>query len=285
MTLWDKETAAVLRGEYARRLGLRVVDSSRTTARLALPFSQAILNRGGRVHGGAIASVVLCAARLATAASEENRHDQQVHILGAHIAFLERPAHGDVVATGEVIRRGRDLAHVTVRAADTTGTLVAMSHVTAAIGPGHDGDPLTVSSDGDADLDDGGTPVLMSPYLSGAGFRVMPLEDGLARARLPLAANRMSGTPRMDEGGISGLIDSCAAYAAHMATPGGDLRAGVTVSMDLFFHRIATEALEGRARGVSRCGDVHTIRVEVYGHRSGTAMADGIVIYRLAEPR
>lgn len=279
----DRELAALADGEYAARLGLRAVRVADGGVAVELPFAPSIMNRGGRVHGGALASVLLAAARVAAASSERPASDRTVRLLTANVAFLAVPRHGRVLAEASVLRRGRDIAHAAVTAVDEDGVAVATGAIAIGfVDPSIGADETAIQPRSAAPLDlAAGTRVPGSPYLSTAGVLVLPPEGQHARALLPQERNRAPDPARVDEGAIAGLADSCAAYAAHLREPGASARGGVTVSMALAFHTSLAEDVIGVGVVQGRAAGCYTAAVDVTGASSGAAVASGFAVYRL----
>lgn len=279
----DRELAALADGEYAARLGLRVVRVADVGVTVELPFAPSIMNRGGRVHGGALASVLLAAARVAVAASERVASDRTVRLLTANVAFLAVPRHGRVLAEASVLRRGRDIAHAAVTAVDENGVAVASAAIAVGlVDPSVGEEGVTLRARSATSLDVAvGTRVPGSPYLSTAGVLILPPEGGSARALLPQERNRAADPARVDEGAIAGLADSCAAYAAHMRAPSASPRGGVTVSLALAFHASLAENLIGVGIVQGQAAGCYTAAVDVVGAASGASVASGFAVYRL----
>lgn len=279
-----RELAALENGEYAARLALRPARVDDDCVAVELGFDPTIMNRGGRVHGGAIASLLLAAARVAAAASERPTTDRSVRLLTLNVEFLSSPHHGRLLAESHVVRRGREIAHTMVRCVDEGGTSVASA--AAAIGlvrpdAVEEGGPAAELADRRPVDFAAGTRVPGSPYLSTAGMLVLPPENGSARALMPRERNRASDPSRIDEGAIAGLADSCAAYAAHMQEPRVGARGGVTVSMALVFHAARDEDLIGVGEVKGHAAGCYTAAVDVAGLASAIPVASALVVYRL----
>lgn len=279
----DRELAALAGGEYAARLGLRAVRVADAGVTVELPFAPSIMNRGGRVHGGALASVLLAAARVAGASSERVASDRTVRLLTANVAFLAVPRHGRVLAEASVLRRGRDIVHAAVTAVDEDGVAVASAAIAVGlVDPSAREEEMVLQKRSVSSLDPAvGTRVPGSPYLSTAGVLILPPQRGSARALLPQERNRAADPVRVDEGAIAGLADSCAAYAAHMRAPSVSPRGGVTVSMALAFHASLAEDLIGVGVVQGYAAGCYTAVVDVAGAASGATVASGFAVYRL----
>lgn len=278
----DREISALADGEYAARLDLRSqVDAD--AFRLELPFDAGITNRGGGIHGGALVSVLMAAARVSAAASERGQSERRPRLLTANVAFLSVPRRGRLVARAEVVRRGREIAHASATAVDQDGVSVAAGAMTIGFVDSSAREQSTAEqgrADSCIDLSSG-NPVSGSPYLAAAGVLVLPPEGPMARIWLPQERNRASDPRRVDEGAIAGLADSCAAYAAHLQTPQATAQGGLTVSLALTFHTELAADLIGT--GVVKGGGAGccTAAVEVASGVGGIPVASGFAVYRL----
>lgn len=278
----DREIAALRDGEYAARLALHSqLDDD--VLRVELPFDPGVTNRGGRIHGGALASVLMAAARVAAAASERGQSERRPRLLTANITFLSVPRHGRLVARAEVLRRGREIAHASAIAVDEDGASAATGTMTIGFVDSSPHARSTVEQGGTSRCVDlsSGNPVLGSPYLAAAGVLVLPPEGRTARIWLPQERNRASDPARVDEGAIAGLADSCAAYAAHLQTPQTGVQAGVTVSLALTFHAELAVDLIGTGLVKGHGVGCYTAAVEVASGVSEIPVASGFAVYRL----
>lgn len=279
----DRELAALVDGEYASRLHLRALAIADGNACVEMPFDPTIMNRGGRVHGGALASLLFAAARVAAAASERAESARQVRLLTANVAFLATPRHGRLVAAARIARRGREVAHATVEAVDDGGALMASAGITIGLVDADFAGETAMRYEKSVARPDvrAGRPVPGSPYLSAAGMLILPAEARTARALLPQARNRALQPSRVDEGAVAGLADSCAAYAAHLCQTGVGDRGGLTVSMALAFHSVREEDLIGAGVVTGHAAGCYLSVVEVVGAASGISAASGFAVYRL----
>ncbi len=124
-----------------------------------------------------------------------------------------------------------------------------------------------------------------SPYLSRAGVTRIAPEGRVARLRIPYALNDAPSPPRVDDGAIAGLVDSCAAFASYLDGEAELDRSGVTVSMSLSIFRSAPADLIGRAQVIGRSGESRVAQVDVAAAESGHAVASGLAVYRLLSGR
>ena len=282
MSAAEREIAALASGTYARRLALTASAVGDGTASVTMPFGELLLNRGGRMHGGAIASVALAAARLATAASERPDSVRWPWCSAATIAFLNVPSEGVVTAGASVLERGRDLAHVGVDVRDGDGRRVASAALTCALQAKGDAQATTLSTVAvPSEQTTSVVSVTESPYLSAAGIRRFEPSGRVARLRLPFEINAADNPRRIDDGAIAGLVDSCAAFASYLDDGQSFDRRGVTASLTLSFHEASCADAVGAGWVLSRSGSSRVAHVEVIDVSSGHLVASGDAVYRI----
>jgi uncharacterized protein (TIGR00369 family) len=106
---------------YGKHLGIVTEAVEIDRVRLRLPYRDAMTTIGDLVHGGAIASLVDVAATAACWASPTVDPAARGTTIGLTLNYLNAGRGTDLVATAEVIQRGRSISvcDVTVRAGDT----------------------------------------------------------------------------------------------------------------------------------------------------------------------
>jgi uncharacterized protein (TIGR00369 family) len=106
---------------YGKHLGIVTEAVEIDRVRLRLPYRDAMTTIGDLVHGGAIASLVDVAATAACWASSTVDPAARGTTIGLTLNYLNAGRGTDLVATAEVIQRGRSISvcDVTVRAGDT----------------------------------------------------------------------------------------------------------------------------------------------------------------------
>jgi uncharacterized protein (TIGR00369 family) len=119
---------------FPGHLGIHLVDTGPGSARLGLPFAEALVTVGSTVHGGAVASLIDTAAMVAAWSGGEAPDELRGSTVGLTISYLA-PADGeDLEATATVLRRGRSIVHVDVDVRTASGTAVAKGLVTYKLG-------------------------------------------------------------------------------------------------------------------------------------------------------
>ena len=119
---------------FATLIGMRVEDVRRDYCRLRLGFRPQLLQAGGVMHGGAIAS--LLDSVLVPAIGSSLPDGSRFATVDLHVQYMEAVVDEDVVAEGWVVRRGRRVVfgQAEARGADT-GRLVATAVLTYNVAP------------------------------------------------------------------------------------------------------------------------------------------------------
>ena len=105
---------------YGKHLGIVAEAIEVDRVRLRLPYREAMTTIADMVHGGAIASLVDVAATAACWASPTVDPSARGTTIGLTLNYLNAARGQDLVATAEVIQRGRSISvcEVTVRGGD-----------------------------------------------------------------------------------------------------------------------------------------------------------------------
>ena len=119
---------------FATLLGLRVEDVRRDYCRLRMPFRPELMQPGGVLHGGALAS--LLDSVLVPAIGSSLPEGSRFATIDLHVQFMDGISGGEVVAEGWVVRRGRRIVfgQAEARAVDS-GRLVATAMLTYHVTP------------------------------------------------------------------------------------------------------------------------------------------------------
>ena len=121
---------------FWRYLGIRFVEAEagRAVVGMALRPEFGTVNRPDVVHGGAIATLIDAAAGTAvrTTRTKDEPAWRGMSTTDLNVSYLDA-ATSDLTAEGRVIRSGRTIAWAHIEVRDTSGTLVAVGRVTAAI--------------------------------------------------------------------------------------------------------------------------------------------------------
>ena len=102
---------------FVAHLGIQLESMEPDSARLRLPYSDALPTMGEVVHGGAISSLIDTAAAAAAWSGAEVPEKIRASTVGLTVSFLAPASATDLVADARVVRRGG----VTVIAVDVRG--------------------------------------------------------------------------------------------------------------------------------------------------------------------
>lgn len=117
-------------------LDLRLVEMSPRHAVVSMPVAPQAFNSAGRLHGGAIATLIDQAAGVA--AAQAGNLDRSTHVLvtvDLHVRYLARARGERVHARAEVLKAGGRLITVECKVTDDEGQLVASSDFAMMIVP------------------------------------------------------------------------------------------------------------------------------------------------------
>ena len=118
----------------ATLLGVAVEAVEADRVRLRLPYRTEVTTIGDTVHGGAIAALVDVAATAAVWSGADLAQSARGTTIGFSLSFLAAGRGQDLVATAEVIQRGRSVCVCEVRVGAVDGKAVARALVTYKIG-------------------------------------------------------------------------------------------------------------------------------------------------------
>jgi uncharacterized protein (TIGR00369 family) len=121
---------AVAGSPFGKMLGIVCEEVERDRVRMRLPFTQGVTTVGDTVHGGAIAALVDTAATAAAWASPDLPAGARGTTIGFSLSFLSAGRGEDLVATAEVIQRGRSICVCDVVVTGAKGRAVARASVT-----------------------------------------------------------------------------------------------------------------------------------------------------------
>jgi uncharacterized protein (TIGR00369 family) len=119
---------------HAAALGISVEAIESDRAVLVMPFKPELATMGDIVHGGAISTLIDTAATVAAWAVDEVPESPAGSTVSLSVNFASAAQGADLRAEAIVLRRGRQLSSIDVRATDGDGTLVAHGIATYKLG-------------------------------------------------------------------------------------------------------------------------------------------------------
>ncbi|RMF22464.1 MAG: hypothetical protein D6760_07440 [Deltaproteobacteria bacterium] len=284
----ERELDLLAQAACLRRMGLVRPSAAGGRASVELPFSQANTNTGGNLHGGAIATAAVVAARLAAASTERSDDaERRLSVVHQAISYLDSVRNEDVTARARVLRRGRDTVHVT---ADLSAGTRAVATALIALRVGTTADESTrragsraAAADSQAVQARERARLAISPFLTGAAMEVVATDPPWVCGRLPLEGND-GGEGRVCEGMLATLADFCGALASYAGGRIHRRRGGATVALSLAVGYPPGGDVFGAARLIAREGTSFTSTVELWPADSAELCAAGTVSYRIGSP-
>jgi len=227
-----------------------------------------LTNRGGRLHGGAIASLhAIAGERLAGGALAE-----------LMLLYVAPPADSVVRATASVIRRG-GLVQADSTLTDAAGAVVSRA-LTLHRGSveSDDTEPST-----DALPDASGAAVAeASPFAATLAIAVVQRERARGVAVLPWRDVLADGGGMLHPGALATLVDTASGAAVWNEAGLGDGGRAATVAMHLAVQRrVAGEDVVAEAHATAESADLVTATLRLWARRSRRLVATGSARYRV----
>jgi uncharacterized protein (TIGR00369 family) len=119
---------------HAAALGISIESIEDDRAVLAMPFKPELATMGDVVHGGAISTLIDTAATVAAWAVDEVPESPAGATVSLSINFTAAARAVDLRAEAQVVRRGRQLSNIEIRASDSDGKLIAHAIATYKLG-------------------------------------------------------------------------------------------------------------------------------------------------------
>ena len=208
---------------YNRNLGIRVEDIQADRVRLRVPYKDENSNPGKALHGGVAASTIGIAGTLAAWSKVENAAQLETGTLDLSVNYLAAAIGEDIVATAEVLRRGKEIVYSDVDIRNDAGKRIAKGLVTYRL---FDRRSVPAASErqrrAPADLapvDDPQVPklarVLVSvPFIGRAGMQITHMHGGEAVLQMPFLTGNADHDDVVHEGALAALIDTTGSMAA-----------------------------------------------------------------------
>ncbi len=130
----DVVRGMIVGSPFGRLVGAGAETIERDRVRVRLPFRPEVTTVGDLVHGGAIASLIDTAATAAVWSGTDLQQSSRGTTIGFSVNFLAGARGQDIVATAEVIQRGKTICICNVEVTDDSGKAVARALVTYKIG-------------------------------------------------------------------------------------------------------------------------------------------------------
>src|SRR5512143_581857 len=274
---------------YCAALGVRVDAIEPDRVRLRLPFKDENSNPGSALHGGVSASLIDIAGALAAWTGLEDRPGLEAATLDLSVNYLAAAIGEEVVASAEVLRRGKEIAYSQVDVRSAAGKRIAVGLVTyrafdRAANPAADERQrsATESGGGAGEKFRGADLFVRAPFIGRLGMTVETAHEGESVLTMPFHAGLGDGSGAMHEGALAALMDTTGALASWSLT-GLDLRfKASTVGLHANFHAPARGGdVVAHARTLRRNNEIFLNQVAVSEAGDGGVVAAGTVTYRI----
>lgn len=283
--------ARLERVPYIQSLGIRVESIELDRVRLRVPYKDENSNPGRALHGGVAASTINVAGVLAAWTGIEERPELETGTLDLSVDYLAAAIGEDIVATAEVLRRGKEIVYSEGDIRNDAGKRIAKGLVTYRAF-----DVATVPAarerqrESTPDLPAAGTYQLVKhargfvsvPFIARLGMEVDHASDGVAVLRMPFSTENADADDAVHEGALAALIDTTGALASWSITGLNFAYKASTVGIHVSHHaRARREELVAHARTLRRMNEIFLNQVTVSGRESGRVVATGSVTYRI----
>jgi uncharacterized protein (TIGR00369 family) len=275
---------------YHAGLGLRVESIEPDRVRLRVPYKDENSNPGRALHGGVAASTIAIAGGLAAWTGIEEKPGLETSTLDLSVNYLAAAIGEDIVATAEVLRRGKEIVYSEVDVRTGAGKRIAIGLVTfrafdRAANPGADDRQRTTAAPAVSAARSnvkGANAFVLTPFIARLGLSVEHAHGGEAMLAMPFAPQHADADGAVHEGALAALIDTTGALASWSIT-GLDMRfKASTVGIHANFHAPARgETVAAHARTLRRNNEIFLNQVTVSGRTSGVVVATGSVTYRI----
>jgi uncharacterized protein (TIGR00369 family) len=279
---------SALNEPYCRFLGVSAAEIESGKVRLKLPYRDEVSNPGRQVHGGVMSSMIGIAGRAAALSQTELTAPFSAASAEINVTYLSSAVGEGMIASGEVMRRGRELTHVRCTLATEADKPLASAMVIFRVVPGVESPPpqLTIErgKPPQAELPSIARALSGAPFISALGIRVNRFEGGRAELAMAFRADICGGDGALHEGALGALVDTAGALSAWSTVrPKAGMKVS-TVSIDVNFSASIkdTDAV-AHSHVVTRRNELFFNRVDVLTP-DGIPIALGNVIYRIVLP-
>jgi len=279
------------RAPYNAALGIRVESIELDRVRLRVPYKDDNSNPGRALHGGVAASTINIGGMLAAWTGLEARPELGTGTLDLSVDYLAAAIGEDIVATAEVLRRGKEIVYSEVDVRNDAGKRIATGLVTyrafdyASVPAARDRQRRTVPELPPAEsyaLVKHASSFVLVPFIARLGMQAEHASDGQAVLRMPFKIENADRDDAVHEGALAALVDTTGALASWSITGLNFAYKASTVGIHVSYHaRAHREEVVAHARTLRRDNEIFLNQVTVSGRESGHVVATGAVTYRI----
>ena len=283
-------TARFEAAPYNRGLGVRIELAAPHQARIRIPFKDGIANPGRALHGGVMASAIDIAGALAARSGIDDRADLETGTLDLSVSYLAAAIGEDIVATADVLRRGKEIVYSAVDVRNDAGkriasglvTYRAFDHATVPAARTRQRSTAPAPPPAAAELIRGANMFVSLGFIAQLGIAVTHARDGEAVLIMPFAPANADVDDAVHEGALAALIDTTGALASWSIVGLNMSYKASTVGIHVNYHAPAVgQEVVAQARTLRRNNEIYLNQVTVSSRASGSIVATGSVTYRI----
>ena len=275
---------------YCRSLGIRVESANAERVRLRVPYKDENSNPGKALHGGVSASTIGAAGALAAWMGVDDVSGLECGAVDVSVCYLAAAIGEDILATADVLRRGKELVYSSIDVSNEAGKRIATGLVTYRLfDPKSDAKAAErqlrsrrEGAETGSEVEERARVFVSTPFIARMGMAIGKASGGEARLEMAHDESRTDADGNVHEGALAALIDTAGALASWSVT-GFDFRyKASTVGVHVSYHApLRGEDAVADARTIRRNNEILLNQVTVAGKTSGAVVATGSVTYRI----
>lgn len=285
----EQAEARFARDPFAKFLGMHLIDVAHEHAVVALPYQPQHANAVGPLNGGASASLLNVAGKVAAWTGIDLDQEPYLACVDMTVQYLSAAIEEDVMAEARVLRRGRDLFFLDVALRSPDGRPICQGLLSYR-SPDYTGHaPRLVSRHvRHAEIRRIVTPDdtwLIQGYVEKLAITCQHYGPGRVQMHMPATEALMDTRGQLHDGALASVIDVCGTAASWSLVPRREGARGSTIGMQISYTQAAAEAVVVDAHVQQRAEEIFFSTVYATTVTSGQLLAMGQVSYRLVEPR
>ena len=274
---------------FAKFLGMNLVDIAHERAVVALPYQPQHANAAGPLNGGASASLLNVAGKVAAWTGIDLDQQPYLACVDMSVQYLSAAIEEDVIAEANVLRRGRDVffLDVALRSPDGRPICQGLLSYRSPDYTGHTPRLLScpVSHPEIPHRDSQNGTWLMQGYVEKLAMTCQHYSPGRVQIHMPGIEALMDARGQLHDGALASAIDVGGTAAAWSLVPDRQGARGSTIGLQISYTQAAAEAVVADAHVQQRSEELFLSTVYATTVASGRLVAVGLVSYRLVEPR
>jgi uncharacterized protein (TIGR00369 family) len=285
----EQAEARFSRDPFAKFLGMNLVDIAHERAVVTLPYQPQHANAVGPLNGGASASLLNVAGKVAAWTGIDLDQEPYLACVDMSVQYLSAAIEEDVIAEANVLRRGRDLFFLDVALRSPDGRPICQGLLSYR-SPDYTGHtPRLLSRPAPhpdilhSDTQNGTW--LMQGYVEKLAMTCQHYSPGRVQIHMPGIEALMDARGQLHDGALASAIDVGGTAAAWSLVPDRQGARGSTIGLQISYTQATAEAVVADAHIQQRSEELFLSTVYATTVTSGQLLAVGLVSYRLVEPR